>query len=56
MNRSGLRISWYKYIGRGMSSNRQLAGDEFMHILSGCAESLAQDEIAAAARRGGEDG
>jgi hypothetical protein len=37
---SGLEIRWYKYIGRGMSSNKELAADEFVHVLADCMESL----------------
>lgn len=37
---SGLRVNWYKYIGRGMSSNRPVTEAEFTRIVDDCIASL----------------
>lgn len=33
---SDLRVTWYKYIGRGMDANRTTNGKELSEILSAC--------------------
>lgn len=37
---TGLKISWYKYIGRGMSSNQKIKYQEFAAIIAQCIASL----------------
>jgi len=38
-----VEVRWYKYIGRGMSMNREVARTEWREIFSRCAGSLAAD-------------
>jgi hypothetical protein len=33
-------VSWYKYLGRGMSMNREIGGEELSSMLSECMKSL----------------
>ena len=33
-------VSWYKYLGRGMTMNRKIAPDEAIEIFNKCAKSL----------------
>ncbi len=35
-----LKICWYKYLGRGMSMNREITGDEGSQLLLECLDSL----------------
>jgi hypothetical protein len=39
-----LEISWYKYLGRGISINRLATNDEINQMLNECIESLREDE------------
>lgn len=43
---SDLKISWYKYIGRGMSANRRIKKEEMEKIVDHCIKSAKQDIIA----------
>jgi hypothetical protein len=48
-----LAISWYKYIGRGMSANRPTTGAEVVEVFSRCMASLPEpmaEQALAAAR------
>lgn len=38
-----LEISWYKYLGRGMSVNRAVSSNEAFEMLKECVESLKPD-------------
>ena len=40
---SGLEIEWYKYIGRGMESNKDLTRREWDAILDECEDSVLKD-------------
>jgi hypothetical protein len=35
-----IEVSWYKYLGRGMSMNRKVTNDEVKQLLSDCLKSL----------------
>lgn len=37
---SGLEVRWYKYIGRGMETNRDVSRQEWRRIISECEESI----------------
>lgn len=37
-------VSWYKYLGRGMSMNREIDGKELYIMLSECLDSLRNKE------------
>lgn len=51
-----VRISWYKYLGRGMSMNRAVTPDEAAGMLDDCLASLrAFDEETQARLRGPQD-
>ena len=39
-----IEVSWYKYLGRGMSVNRILTNDEISIMLDSCLEALLQYE------------
>lgn len=38
------RVSWYKYLGRGMSMNRGITPAECAEMLNDCVESLEAEE------------
>ncbi len=40
---SGLKIWWYKYIGRDMEYNREVTGEEWRAILRECVKSLSKE-------------
>lgn len=40
--KSGLKVWWYKYIGRGMKSNRELCESELEKIEADCLASLSR--------------
>lgn len=37
---SGYEVRWYKYIGRGMSANREITRDQWREIFRACQDSL----------------
>lgn len=39
-----VEISWYKYIGRGMSANKELSPDEASEMLMDCLKALEEIE------------
>lgn len=39
-----LRISWYKYLGRGTSCNRPISPDEINEMLEECLKSIRAEE------------
>lgn len=41
-----VEISWYKYLGRGVSVNQQLAPDKINELLEDCLRSLEKEEEA----------
>lgn len=45
---TGLRISWYKYSGRGMSSDREITPDLAAEVLESCMAALGAVEDAGA--------
>lgn len=42
--KSGLAISWYKYLGRGMSADRQITPDLAAEVLSDCLAAVRRIE------------
>lgn len=38
-----IKVSWYKYLGRGMSINREVTPEECWEMLKDCVESLMDD-------------
>jgi len=40
------RVSWYKYLGRGTSTNRPISNDEIEQMLEECLASLSSIEAA----------
>ena len=39
-----LEISWYKYLGRGMSMNRETSPDEIVKMMNECLSSIRDTE------------
>lgn len=43
-NNKPFEVEWYKYLGRGMETNRDLSADEINVMLNDCLKSLKGDE------------
>lgn len=41
---SGLAISWYKYIGRGMETNQKVSDTEALRIILECLRSIEEEK------------
>lgn len=42
---TGTEVRWYKYICRGMSTNKELAGSEWIKIIQECIDSLKDYQV-----------
>jgi hypothetical protein len=42
----GLEIRWYKYLGRGMSMNKEIDANNFFKIIDKCLKAVREREIA----------
>jgi hypothetical protein len=48
----GLEVRWYKYLGRGMSMNKEIDANEFFKIIEKCLKAVREREVCELKKKG----